>query len=256
MAQLNLFIDELGSAEIKEKYSKHYILTGCLVNDSNREELKIKADQIKFKYWGKTDVVFHSRDIGRKIGEFKIFKSKKIFTEFQKDLFKFLKEGKYQLFFVVVDKNKARRKNWNSLKIYKETADILIKNFILSLLANKCKGRVVIESATTQRDFIFHKTSGFYLSNGLKEFNTPFGEVQDILTEISFVTKKNFDIEEQIADLLAYGAKLKVSQKKAPSEYEKNIIKVMKAKLFQMHPETGERKKKFYLGIKSFVVLP
>lgn len=256
MNHLNLFIDELGSPELKEKYSKHYILTGCLVNDINRSNLKVKADQIKFKYWGKTDIVFHSREIGRKIGDFNIFKNIKIFRDFQEDIFKFLMDGIYQLYFVVVDKKEARIKNWNSLKIYSETADILIKYFVLSLLANKNKGRIVIESATTQRDFFFYKNTGFYLSNGIKNLNISYKEVQNALTEISFVTKKNFDIEEQIADLLSYGAKLKVRGKKKLSEYEKNIVKVMKAKLFRMHPETGERKKKFYSEIKSFVVLP
>jgi len=29
------------------------------------------------------------------------------------------------------------------------------------------------------------------------------------LTEVSFVTKKNFDVEEQLADILAYGLRLK-----------------------------------------------
>jgi hypothetical protein len=256
MNQLNLFIDELGSAEIKEKFSKHYILVGCLVKDFKREKLKIRADQIKFKYWGTTNIIFHSRDIGRKIGVFKIFRDDDVFRSFQKDLFNFLIRGAYQLFFITVDKEKAKNRNWNALKIYKETANVLIRNFILALLGQKCRGRIVIESATTQRDFIFHKTAGFYLSNGLKDIGISFKEVQDVLTEISFVTKKNLDIEEQIADLLAYGAKLKISGKKNLSKYEKMILKVMKAKLFQVHPLTGKKKKKLYSKIESFITLP
>ena len=87
---LSLFIDELGSAERNESFSKHYILVGCLANKTSREMLKIKADQIKFKYWGKTDIVFHSREIGRKINDFKIFNDKVLFHGFQKDLFLFI----------------------------------------------------------------------------------------------------------------------------------------------------------------------
>lgn len=106
---LSLFIDELGSAERNESFSKHYILVGCLANKTSREMLKIKADQIKFKYWGKTDIVFHSREIGRKINDFKIFNDKVLFHGFQKTFF-FLSSGGFQLFVVVLDKNKAIKK--------------------------------------------------------------------------------------------------------------------------------------------------
>ena len=256
MAKLNLFIDELGTASFNEAYSKHYIVTGCFVNEFNRNELKIKADQIKFKYWGRTNIVFRSRDIGRKIGDFKIFQEEKLFKEFQKDLFKFLFEGNYSLFTICLDKEKAKNQNWSSIKIYKETARILIKNFILSLIAKKTNGRIVIEASTGQRDFSFYEATRFYLSSGLEDIGVPFNKIQEVLTEISFVTKKNFDIEEQIADLSSYGAKLKITNKKDLSDYDKNILNMVNAKLFKIHPKTGERKKKFYSEIKSFVVLP
>ena len=42
---LSLFIDELGSAERNESFSKHYILVGCLANKTSREMLKLR--QIK-----------------------------------------------------------------------------------------------------------------------------------------------------------------------------------------------------------------
>jgi hypothetical protein len=92
----------------------------------------------------------------------------------------------------------------------------------------------------------------------LPELKITYSDVQEVLTEISFVTKKNFDIEEQIADLLAYGAKLKFSNKptKVLSDYDKGILKIINQKLFWVHPKTGERKKKFYSQIASFKILP
>lgn len=259
MKLLNLFIDESGSANPKVKESDCYILSGCVVNDWSRTELKILADQIKFKYWGKTDIIFHSREIGRKSKDFVILKDEKINKEFQRDLFHFLSFGGYQLFIIVVDSKKIAKRNWNSSKVYKETALIIVKNFLLSFLAARhCKGRLVVESATSEKDFFFHKAASFYLSNGLKELHINYSEVQDVLTEISFVTKKNFDIEEQIADMLAYGAKLKFLKKKISKmdEYEKGILKILENKLFVMQPNTGRKKKKFYSRIESFKILP
>lgn len=254
----NFFIDELGSANPKAINSPLYILSGIMVTHKNRDELKIKADQIKFKYWGKTNVVFHSREIGRNEGDFSIIKDPKIKTDFEKDLIKFLNNGSYQLFAVIVDKKKIP-KNWIDNTIYKKTADSLIKNFILSLLAQQnCKGRLVVESATAEKDFYYHKAAGYFLSNGFKELDINFREVQDVLTEISFVSKKNEDIEEQIADLLAYGIRLKYEKKKqnALSTYKKKLEKVVDCKLFKIDPNTGTRKKKFYSNIESYKIIP
>ncbi len=259
MKNLCLFIDESGSGNPKAGHSECYIVCGCLVADYKREELKIRADQIKFKYWGRTDVVFHSKEIGRREGDFKILKDKEIEKAFYSDLFGFLSGSSVQLFMALVDHSKAVKKNWNSQKAYKETADIVIKNFILALLASgDSKGKLIIESATAEKDFIYHKIAGYYLSNGIKELNVSYGDVQNVLTEVSFVTKKNHDIEEQIADLFGYGAKLKFMKKKQSemNPYQLGITKIMNTKLFKMHPETGARKKKYYEQIDSFKIVP
>lgn len=61
MKLISFFIDELGSASPKATNSSLYILSGIMVNDAARSNLKIRADQIKFKYWSSTNIVFHSR---------------------------------------------------------------------------------------------------------------------------------------------------------------------------------------------------
>lgn len=258
MNLLNLFVDESGYANPKQQESPCYILCGCAINDLCRSQLKIKADQIKFKYWSRTNVIFHSREIGRKFGDFKILKDEKVYKDFVKDLFNFLNTGVFQIFIVVVDKKKAIKRNWNERKVYKETANCMVNNFILSLLAKECRGRLVIESATAEKDFMYHKSAGHYLSNGIKDLEIDYEQVQSYLTEIAFVTKKNHDIEEQIADLLAYGAKLKYLNLKENelTEYDKKILKVLNNKLFAMHPDTGNKKKKFYSKIESFKIIP
>lgn len=85
----------------------------------------------------------------------------------------------------------------------------------------------MVESATSERDFIFHKIVSNYLSNGIRDLNITYEQVQSVLTEISFVTKKNFDIEEQIADLFAYAAKQKQSSIPVSkfADYEKALLK-------------------------------
>lgn len=258
MKLVNFFIDESGYANPKQTESPCYIICGCMIRDDCRQYLKIRADQIKYKYWGKEDVVLHSREIYREEGEFKILKDETTRQNFEKDLFAFLTRGGYEVFAVIVDKEKALKKNWNEIKVYKESTDAIVRKFVLSLLAKKCHGRLVVESATSQKDFLFHKAVSYYLSNGVKEFKVPHSDVQEYLSEISFVTKKNHDIEEQIADLLAYGAKLKfLNVKKTDrANYDNKILKTFESKLFYVNPNTGKFKKQFYDQINSFEIIP
>jgi hypothetical protein len=81
-----LFIDESGTANPKDSKSEVYILSGCSVNKTECSNIKTWADQIKFKYWGRTDIVFHSREISRREGDFSIFKDKDKYIQFMFDL--------------------------------------------------------------------------------------------------------------------------------------------------------------------------
>lgn len=257
MKYLNLFIDESGQSNPKAPNSGVYILSGCIVDSQSREDLRTKTDQIKFKYWDKTNIVFHSREIGRKEGVFSILQDPKTNSCFERNLFQFLNTANYTMFFVLVDLLVAKQQNWNEEKVHHETSIAIVRNYILTLLAiGNCRGRIVIESATGKKDFYFHKAASFYLSAGIPEVKAKFQVIQEVLTEISFVTKKNHDIEEQIADLLAFGARLKFQKIKPRNTYEAKLLKVIDSKRFIMHPNTGKKKKEFYSKIESFKIFP
>jgi len=260
---LLLFIDESGNYDPNNKQSDLYILCGCSIPEYGREELKILADQIKFKYWGKTDIVFHSRDIGKDLGDFKIFKNKPDFkNEFLKDLFVFLKKSRIILFFIIIDKKLARKKGWNQYKVIKVTAHRLIYHFLALLFCyGNSSGKIIIESATAEKDKYYLDAFSYFLSPGFTELNVDYTEVRKVLTSLSFVTKDNFDIEEQIADLFAYGAKCKIDKMKDKKliklgSYEDRIISILEQKLIKKPIKAKERKMKFYEKIEPFCVLP
>lgn len=252
-----LFIDELGSANQKHP-SELYILSGCSVEKEERKKIKIFADKIKFKYWGHTDIVFHSREIWRKEGNFLIFKNDKDkYNNFLNDLELLLTESNFKMFFCVVDKKKTSKLGWDETKIHKETTHSIIKNFLLISLSNDSRGEIIIESATAEKDFFFHRSLGVFLSKGLTTPKTNFKEVQDTITSISFVSKKNNDIEEQIADLLAYGAKCKYLKKKIKANsYEEMILAILKNKIYKKPRGAKKSKEKFLKEINSFYKLP
>lgn len=257
-----LFIDELGNPDPKSRVSDIYVLCGCSVPELAREKLRVWADQIKFKYWGNTRIIFHSREIGRSEGVFSIFKDNdSLKSEFEKDLLAFMVRIPITIFVVIVNKTLSRRKGWGRVKIIKETSSKLIYHFLALLLGNKSRGRIVIESATAEKDSYYLNAFSYFLSPGLKEISVDYKIVQRLLTSISFVTKNNYDIEEQLADLFAYGARCKYLKEFEKAKFEKEsyegkLISVFEKKLFVPPKNARGIKARFYEKIVPFSVLP
>lgn len=256
-----LFIDESGTANPLDINSEIYVLSGCMIKKSDSRDLKISADQIKFKYWNSTDVVFHSYEIGRKEGEFGIFKKdENLYKSFLNDLENFLFIPRFKMFFVVVDKSKARKFGWDETKVLKDTTSFLVRNFLLILLTNNCKGEIIIESASAQKDIFLLQSVAYFLGSGIENPKVTYEKVQDTLTSVSFVTKQNNDTEEQIADLFGYAAKLNYLQQQKmilPNRlYEQMIIKAFKRSLYKVPMTARPKKDKLFKEVEPFLVLP
>ena len=256
-----LFIDETGTASPKDTKSDYYILSGCAVKETERQKLKISAEHVKYKYWNNTDIVFHSREIGRKENDFSILDRHATFTKFLTDLEDTLDKRDFHMFFVLVDKAKAKALNWNDIKIYKETSNAIVEQFLMFLMSQKARGKVVVEAATAQKDFYFHRALNGYLAGGIPALNITHKHVKETLTSISFVTKQNFDIEEQIADLFAYAARCHYYKnviKKAHRNglYEEMLLRLFKKKMISRPKITSSRKPKYLKRLNGFVTLP
>lgn len=263
MNQYRLFIDELGIASPKATESKIYALTGIMVRNDLRSDLKIKADQIKYKYWNKTNIVFHSREIGKNLGDFSIFnKNEKLKESFLKDLLEYLSITPLTVLSIIIDKQEALKKNWNDIKIFKETIRLLYYNYLAFLFGKESSnGKIVVESATAEKDVYYLKYFAYFTSPKCVELNIDYKKVQQVLTSISFVTKRNFDIEEQIADLFSYAAKCKFEREFKhksflTNSYENKILKILNDKLFSKPKKLSKKKLNFYEKVDSFIVLP
>lgn len=263
MKTFELFIDELGHSNPLSKQSEVYVLCGCVIEKTDREDLKIRADQIKFKYWNKTDIVFHSKEIGRSENDFKIFHknpTKKL--EFIKDLFNYLSNSNISIFVILIDKENARKRGWNSIKVIRDTARKLFYHFIVWLLAmGSSRGKIYVESATAEKDKYYLNEFSYFLSPGSRELSVDYKILKEIITSISFVTKRNHDIEEQLADLFAYAARCKymrINKKETykVGSYEDQLIRILDMKLFKKPRFAKERKMKFYETIDPFCVIP
>lgn len=203
-----LYLDESGTPDIG-KYNPsfpYFILSSFIVNEDQAEQLKIRADQVKFKYWGRTNVVLHSREIGRRENDFLILKDPSVEQSFHRDLSQLLVSTGGTCVIAVINKNKAKTLNWKYEDVYREASRAILEFFVEYLFVKKNKGQIIIESAGTNRDILFYKEYIRLLSNGLSVPSIDHQKMKQIITSISFVSKNNQDIEAQIADLLAYPA--------------------------------------------------
>lgn len=253
-----LFIDESGIAN--PAIPGLYILAGCSVNKTECSALKILADQIKFKYWGRTDIVFHSREMSRCEGDFCILKDVAKHTEFMRDLENFLSVSRFRMLFIVVDKQKAKQAGWNEAKVYKDTTISLVRNFLLSLLTTEARGEMIIESASAEKDKYLLDAFAYFLGSGIVRPIVSYEIIQDTITSVSFVTKKNHDTEEQIADLFGYAAKLKYFHDNKISfkngSYETMMLKLLRQRIFVVPASAGEKKSVYFKEMNPFLVLP
>lgn len=242
-----LYIDESGASELSH-HDKNYTLCGIIVQPYQAEELKIKANQIKFKYWTDTDIVFHSVDIGQMNNSFAILNNPITKKDFHKDLISFLNNGNYKVIVVSINKDKAMREGWDSKKVQDRAFDEMIEFFISFLASKQLKGQISMESSGG-RDVNFHKRYTRYLSHGLPSFSLSNADTKKILTSISFVSKNNHDIETQLADLFAYPAIRKIlhSESIKPlviGSYEEKVSNILGVKLIDIN------------GRKSLIRLP
>ena len=210
--------------------------------------------------WGLTDVIFHSREISRREGKFSIFKDKNKYNEFIKDLEIFLSSSKFKMFFIMVDKNKARQAGWNDVKVNKDTTLYLVKNFLLTLITTDSKGEMIIESASAEKDKYLLDAFAYFLGSGIVHPKVDYKTIQDTISSVSFVTKKNNDIEEQISDLFGYAAKLHYFKQQEIDFrigiYENMILKLLHKKIFKIPKDATPKKDKFFKEIDPFLVLP
>ncbi len=252
-----LYLDESGTPDLDNFNPSfpYFILSGVVVNEAQEERLKIKADQVKFKYWGNTSIVFHSREIGRRENDFSILKDPNVEQNFHKDLSVFLTSGGGRCVIVVVNKNKAKKMNWTAADVYQKASKEMLNFFIECLDAKNDQGQIIIESAGTKKDIWFYREYIYFLANGISGLGLDHKRIKQILTSISFVSKNNQDIETQIADLLAYpaGHNCLVSdglKQLVSNSYEDKMCKILNTKILRFV------NKKSKVSREGFINLP
>jgi len=271
MGKFYLHIDESGNSSPTYQPTHPYILVGCVIDAQKKDILASKANNIKNKYFGSSEVVLHSLDIAANAKDFKIFKGNlALKNAFLNELLSLIRTAPIVAFVAIIDKTKIRG-TWTEETVVRITARSVFFNFISFLYSRKKpkslvypKGEIIIEAATSTKDIHYLKAFSYFLSPACKYLDKDFGNansVRKVISSISFVTKDNNDVETQIADLLGYAANCKYAKdidgKVYPkNSYEAKLISALEARLFKMPMATGTLKRKFFSKVNAFQIFP
>lgn len=240
-----LFLDENGHYDPKH-HSDDYTVTGIICRDYQSQNLKVEADQIKYKYWNDTSVVFHSRDIGKRKGDFSILRDPKMRKDFYRDLYTFLNRANHKVISVSMDKRTAVASGLTGADILRETWKTVFDTFLEFLSVHSLPGQIVIESSGSQ-DIELYKLYTGYLIRGYPPQGVTPQNIKSMLTSLSFVSKHNQDTEAQVADLYAYISTqvLRKNEGKTaitPGSYEEKMSNILQAKIVKVGAMSGLRR--------------
>lgn len=261
LKQYKVFIDETGHPHHNHR-STHFALVGIVIDDNRQQELKIKTDQLRFKYWDRTNIVLHSEEMGHKVGDFKQFADDPVSgKKFENQLLDLLYASPIKITAVVVDKSYAYRVGWKEETIVSKASEALILDFMSFLYAQDAHGRIIYETSNAPRDGIYLSAYHRYLDPQWTKKHPEFSDVRERLTSLTFANKLNHDTEMQLADIFSYAAICKHKQLSghtySTGSYESKVIKLLNKKLLSIPSGVSQPNKlKYYKQVQGLSLLP
>ncbi|MPM20694.1 hypothetical protein SDC9_67130 [bioreactor metagenome] len=258
----NLFLDESGDSNLPSyEDSPYFVASGVLVNDKVRDIIKNEFENFKLKYFGDKKYVFHSNELRSTLHWRWSKKNPNYLIDFSNDLEKLLKRLPFYLFMVTVRKQKAFERSWTKQVEYERVYRSIIGSTIKFLIARDVKGRICSEACNFEQDLEIYKAFFHFISNGISRLSITHKDVKNHLTSLSFVTKKNHDCEEQIADMFGSMGKVGFEIKNGITKIDEldEINKVLYRNLEKrtvVPIATRRDKKALYDSINPFVIFP
>jgi len=174
-----IFIDESGDHTLdftNEQYSV-FVLACCIIKKEDYlYDLLPKFTELKLKYFNNDGIIFHEREIHKKINEFSKLKNRDIFDSFMADLNNLIINIKYTLVAAVIDKSALKVKNENPPHIYHLASKLCIER---------------IQKFLEENDALEKKTTLLFEKRGEKEDKELKLNFYDLINSLGW---KNLDV--------------------------------------------------------------
>lgn len=200
-----MFLDESGDHSL-DKIDQSYpifVLAGCIFDfDYYSNEVEPKINELKTKYFSKTDIILRSYDIRKQKGDFSCLVDKKKREAFYNDLDLLIGSLNFKIIAAVIHKLKLKNQYFEPDNPYHLCFRFILERATMFLGRSKEKMIFRIESRETHNDKKLAEVYEKFRSNNQQLFTKE--EIQSKFTDLSFNQKVQNIIGMQIADLTAY----------------------------------------------------
>ena len=204
---LYFFIDESGDHGLKKLNQEFplFLLCGILVEQLNYSRIRESFNSIKNKFWGNTNVIFHSRDIRKCEKEFVTFLDSNVKTQFYDELNRSMIQNEFTVFASAINKKEyvaAFGELHNN--IYEQALTAVFNQILTYLFNNKLNAfiDVVIEKRGKKEDRKLEEHFKYLQEQGTDSFSAK--QIANWEISIRFKDKKENVNGLQLADLIAY----------------------------------------------------
>jgi hypothetical protein len=139
MSELLVFMDESGDHNLKDGGDPNYplfVLVAVLIDGDEYVKIDQKFEQIKLKFFGSKNIVFHEREIRKAEGVFRILQNPDTRNEFLQDLNRTIEDSRFKIIASVIDKRKLLEKY-----LYPENPYDISLQFILERIGFEVQSR-------------------------------------------------------------------------------------------------------------------
>ncbi|WP_439554995.1 DUF3800 domain-containing protein [Dyadobacter sp.] len=206
--EFTLYMDESGDHGLDriDPGFPVFVLCGVLFYEDGYQKMRDHLNQIKIKFWGTKEVIFHSRDIRKCQKEFQILLDLNIKAAFYTELNACISAHPFKIIAAAIDKTKyIQRYGRIADDPYEISLSFIIERtiFLLDDFKHKSKSiRIIIEKRGEKED---KKLASYF--EKVKARGTGFigrERIQEYDLKIEFRDKKDNINGLQVADLIPY----------------------------------------------------
>lgn len=207
MKNYYLFLDESGHHGLKTINQEFPILLlcGCIIEKEYYEKVFIpNLNELKQRFFKRTDIILHSRDIRKWQNEFKTLGDPKIRSEFYNDLDKLISQTDFTVISSAVLKDKLiKQYGPQANNPYDLSLTFILERTVFLTDRFDCdKVKVIAEARGKNEDAKLHDQYQIIISNATQFVNSE--KLIKRFTDIDFKKKKENVGGTQLCDLVAY----------------------------------------------------
>ncbi|NBD35010.1 MAG: DUF3800 domain-containing protein [Chloroflexi bacterium] len=210
MTHYVMFVDETGDHNLKhiDDHFPLFCLCGCVFEKTYYHQVaRPYVDDLKMRFWGATDIIFHSRDIRKQQGRFRFLRDHDRRSEFYNAINEMMEHLDFTIIVVAILKREHLSHYGDNAKHpYHLALEFMLERFALMVGDGEVgsDGHIIAESRGKVEDCLLKEE--FFRLKKRGSFYQSFEAITTLWTE-----KKRKNIAGlQIADLVAYPIARKV----------------------------------------------